>query len=53
MRSSTIPATPFVYDFVEKNGHTYHRLKEGSKYPAPDIFEGLNSIDLTYRIPVA
>jgi hypothetical protein len=30
IRSSLMSATPSVYDFVEENGRTYHRYKQGS-----------------------
>jgi hypothetical protein len=47
MYRSTISANPLVYEFVQKNGHTYNRYKEGSKWPRPHIFEGLESSLLT------
>lgn len=52
MYRSTISVDPLVYKFVQKNDHTYHRYKEGSKWPRPHIFEGLDSFLFTeYLLP--
>jgi hypothetical protein len=48
MRRSPTYVISLVYDFVQKNGHTYNGYKEGSKYPRPPLmFQGLNSSVLT------
>lgn len=49
--SSTFSTSSSVYDFVEENGRTYHRFKEG-KYHLPNdevSFFIQQLVDLTYR----
>lgn len=42
-RSSTMSVSSSVYHFVEENGRTHHRYKEGSKHD--DASPSLNGLD--------
>lgn len=49
-RSSTMSLDPTLYHFIEENGRTYHKYKQGSMFPCKSILSVLYHItnDRTY-----
>lgn len=49
LKSTTTSLRSSVYDYVEENGRTYHRYKEG-KYPLPNDIQEQARLDLQHAI---
>lgn len=49
LKSTTTSLRSSVYDYVEENGRTYHRYKEG-KYPLPNDMQEQARLDLQHAI---
>ena len=49
IKSTTTSVRASVYDYVEENGRTYHRYKEG-KYPLPNDIQEQARLDLQHAI---
>ncbi|KAJ9142395.1 S-adenosyl-L-methionine-dependent methyltransferase [Pleurostoma richardsiae] len=49
VRSSTMSINSSIYEFVEENGRTYHKYKEG-KYHLPNDAEEQDRLDLQHAI---
>ncbi|CAK7215225.1 hypothetical protein SBRCBS47491_002410 [Sporothrix bragantina] len=49
IKSTTTSLRSSIYDYVEENGRTYHRFKEG-KYPLPNDIQEQARLDLQHAI---
>ncbi|CAK7201625.1 hypothetical protein SEUCBS139899_004334 [Sporothrix eucalyptigena] len=49
IKSTTTSLRSSVYDYVEENGRTYHRYKEG-KYPLPNDIQEQARLDLQHAV---